>query len=178
MWRCHVPGNGVTPSGRSGTLISLAPDPETAARGRLPRWSGDFARQALANAVGTLIAGLVVLLGGVLIGAFSDVSTKTVLIATAALVFALWVTIAVATGPPLQPMDMGMRSWERTDVSDLFGVTGMAHEAREALASGDVDKARRLADQMERIIAHDRARAVEVRRLVDDAQGDRKSEAP
>jgi hypothetical protein len=49
-------------------------------------WPGDIAKQAIGNALGTLVAALILFLGGVLLGAIQDVPTSTVLGAIGALV--------------------------------------------------------------------------------------------
>src|SRR5687768_3488130 len=65
-------------------------------RRRPPAWAGEMARQALANALGTLIAALVLFLGGVILGAIPDVPTRAVLAASGALLSLLGVAIGVA----------------------------------------------------------------------------------
>jgi hypothetical protein len=64
--------------------VSEPSEPQRARR--IPLWSGEFARASLANAVGTLMAALVLFLGGVIFGAIKNVPTDVVIAAIAALV--------------------------------------------------------------------------------------------
>ena len=63
---------------------------------RLPAWSGDFARQALANATGTLIAALTLFLFGVLFGAIDDVSTSAIVAASVTLASTVAAAVSAA----------------------------------------------------------------------------------
>jgi hypothetical protein len=60
-----------------------------------PLWRSEFARQAAANAVGTLTAALMLLVVGVLLGAINHVPTRAVVAAITALV--ALVVMAVST---------------------------------------------------------------------------------
>jgi hypothetical protein len=139
-------------------LTVMTPEPS---RRHLPEWSGDFARQALANAVGTLMALLVVFLAGVVFGAIQDVPARSVIAAVVALagvLVAAVATVKLADAYPRyrrarkaldaveavqRPAERAERAYGRLDAEfeDGYALIARANEARER---GDMEEFARL----------------------------------
>jgi uncharacterized protein HemY len=135
----------------------------------VPDWTGDFGLQTLANAFGTLMAALVLFLGGVLLGAIRDVPTATVV--WSAILLASLIGMAVSGAilyrhypryrAAKRAYDAVLRPWERVvQAHELERRAFDADELRTLLAAaraadqrGDDEEAESLVTLVERRIA-------------------------
>jgi hypothetical protein len=174
-----VGSHDMPPSETSQDVGSPSPPRE-----RLPDWSGEFARQTAANALGTLIAALVIFLAGVILGVITDVPLRSVVAAasglgTAILAFSVLADLKLridrrttrshyvaATSRPIRRARaaVDLTFAEHKEVKDLLD------RARDAADRGDLSEAVRLGDEVQRRVDGLHFMAEEADRYADEAE--------
>ncbi|MEN3285587.1 MAG: hypothetical protein V7607_6727 [Solirubrobacteraceae bacterium] len=150
---------------------------------RRPAWAAEFAQTALANALGTLVAALVLFLGGVALGAINDVPTRSVVIAALLLVSLLGLGIGIAgfvrTVPAYLEARRILRRVKRPQARaaaaqraardiDSDSIRRKLAAARAAHAAGDEEAAARFVEEAEREVISRDAAIEEAQRRADE----------
>lgn len=131
---------------------------------RLPQWTGDVARQALGNAVGTLIAALILFLSGVALGEIKDVPFSVIVVLVLVLFGLVLMAISAAIWVKKYPhyvekkrlYDAMERPYERArqaasqlaeHESNHEEVEALIAAAKAAIKRDDAEEATRIAEE-------------------------------